>query len=177
MPKRMCVFIDGRNVFYGLRDRHLPLRYDVLAFAAMIGAHYELGAVHYYDTPPLQRLCPEPGYGDQLRYFAHLEIQPLVVFRKGYLLDVAPKPTEKLVDVMLALDLALGAVQDEYDVAALVSADGDFAPAVEVARRAGKQVVNFVFPHRQSFKLRECCDEVRWLKAKHFAPCEVPEAE
>lgn len=168
MRKRMAVFIDGRNVHYGLRQLGFPLHYDVLSFAAMLSEHTDLVSVNYYNAPPLQKYCPEPGYGAQLRYYAHIEAQPLIRFRKGYLNDAGPKPVEKLVDVMLALDMALGAIRDEYDVAALVSADGDFEPSVHEVRRAGKEVINYVFRYRQSFKLRRCCNEVRYLRSKHF---------
>ena len=69
---------------------------------------------------------------------------------------------------MLALDLALGAYKDQYDVAALVSADGDFEPAVDEVHLAGKRVINFVFRRRRSFRLAAICDEVRYLKRTHF---------
>ena len=51
-----------------------------------------------------------------------------------------PVFTEKQVDVRIAVDLVSMAQRDEYDVAYLLSADGDFVPAVEEARRLGKQV-------------------------------------
>ena len=47
---------------------------------------------------------------------------------------------EKGVDVLLALQLALGARDDEYDVAVVVSADSDLLPAIEEAVRIGKRV-------------------------------------
>ena len=47
---------------------------------------------------------------------------------------------EKQVDVRIAVDLVSMAQRNEYDVAYLLSADGDFVPAVEEARRLGKQV-------------------------------------
>ena len=103
-----------------------------------------------------------------LRYYEQIRTQDDVTLKLGYLNDKGEKPQEKLVDVMLALDLALGAERDLYDVAALVSADGDFAPAVEAATAAGKRVINFVFGARRSFHLAECCDEVRKLKRQHF---------
>lgn len=154
---------------YGLRDLGWPLQWDVALFAAALTPHHDLQVIHYYNATPLQKYCPEPLYGQQLRYYDLIEAQPRVVFRKGYLNDAGDKPVEKLVDVMLALDLALGAARDEYDVAALISADGDFAPAVDEARSAGKEVINFVFRHKQSFQLRRRCDSVRFLKRKHFA--------
>lgn len=70
----------------------------------------------------------------------------------------------------LALDLALCAVRDEYDIAALVSADGDFGAAVEEVQREGKRVINYVFRMQRSFNLAHVCDEVRFLKRKHFTP-------
>lgn len=47
---------------------------------------------------------------------------------------------EKAVDVMLARDFLVGAMQHEYDSAYLLSADGDLTPVVESARALGKKV-------------------------------------
>lgn len=47
---------------------------------------------------------------------------------------------EKAVDVMIAVDLVVMAERDAYDAAYLLSADGDFTPAVEAARAVGKRV-------------------------------------
>lgn len=47
---------------------------------------------------------------------------------------------EKAVDVMLAVDLVSMAHRDEFDAAYLLSADGDFTPAVQAAAQLGKTV-------------------------------------
>jgi uncharacterized LabA/DUF88 family protein len=47
---------------------------------------------------------------------------------------------EKAVDVMLAVDMVRMADRNEYDVAYLLAADGDYTPAVEAAMSAGKNV-------------------------------------
>lgn len=166
--KRLAVFIDGRNVHYRLQQLGWPTQYDVRAFAEAINNRFDLASVHYYNATPLLKYTPEPMYGQQLRYYAHIAAQNGVTLKLGYLNDRGAKPQEKLVDVMLALDLALGAERDLYDVAALVSADGDFAAAVVEAKAAGKEVVNFVFGIKRSFHLAACCDEVRKLKRRHF---------
>ena len=41
--------------------------------------------------------------------------------------------------MLIALDMATGALLDEYDVAILVSADTDLIPVVERVRAAGKR--------------------------------------
>lgn len=51
-----------------------------------------------------------------------------------------PYYVEKQVDVLIAVDLVSLAHQDGYDVAYLLSADGDFVPAVREVQRLGKRV-------------------------------------
>ncbi|MBX7187801.1 MAG: NYN domain-containing protein [Vicinamibacteria bacterium] len=47
---------------------------------------------------------------------------------------------EKAVDVMLSVDLVVGASRDEFDAAYILSADGDYTPAVAAVRGMGKRV-------------------------------------
>lgn len=47
---------------------------------------------------------------------------------------------EKAVDVMLAVDMVVMAERDEFDAAYLLSADGDFTPAVSAVMSHGKRV-------------------------------------
>lgn len=47
---------------------------------------------------------------------------------------------EKAVDVFLAVDLVTMALADAYDAAYILSADGDFTPAVQAVRRLSKKV-------------------------------------
>lgn len=47
---------------------------------------------------------------------------------------------EKAVDVMLSVDLVLMGHRDEYDAAYLLTADGDYTPAVKAVREIGKKV-------------------------------------
>lgn len=47
---------------------------------------------------------------------------------------------EKAVDVFLAIDLVTLAMNDAYDAAYVLTADGDYTPAVEAVRRLNKKV-------------------------------------
>jgi len=49
-------------------------------------------------------------------------------------------PREKAVDVSLAVDLIRLGIEDRYDAAYILSADGDYTPAVEAAMKTGKLV-------------------------------------
>ncbi|MFH1585988.1 MAG: NYN domain-containing protein [archaeon] len=61
-------------------------------------------------------------------------------------------------DVYLATDLIKGAYEDLYDVAIIVSGDEDFIPAIKLAQKNKKKVINAFFPKSSSYLLRECCD-------------------
>ena len=61
-------------------------------------------------------------------------------------------------DIYLATDLIKGAYEDLYDVAIIVSGDEDFIPAIKLAQKNGKKVINAFFPKTSSYLLRNCCD-------------------
>lgn len=50
------------------------------------------------------------------------------------------KPREKGIDVQLAVDLVLGAVENHYDVAVVFSGDSDLLPAIRAAMKLGKHI-------------------------------------
>lgn len=47
---------------------------------------------------------------------------------------------EKGIDVLIAVDMVRGAIEDRFDVAVLVSADNDLVPALEAVVASGKRV-------------------------------------
>ena len=62
-------------------------------------------------------------------------------------------------DVYLAHDLLMGAFDDLYDVAIIVSGDADFIPVINTLRkRFKKKVGNAFFRRTSSYKLRKACD-------------------
>jgi len=58
----------------------------------------------------------------------------------------------------LATDLIKGSYENLYDVAIIISGDADFIPAIKLAQKNGKKVVNAFFPKSSSYQLRNCCD-------------------
>lgn len=78
-------------------------------------------------------------------YLASLKVKIDPVVFAG-LTDIAKRHydaivfVEKAVDVMVAIDLVTMAIANAYDAAYLLSADGDYTPAVEAARALGKKI-------------------------------------
>jgi len=71
-------------------------------------------------------------------------------------LDLADiKKKEKGIDVWIAIDMVKKAVVDkECDVCILISGDGDFVPAVNLIKEAGKKVLSAFIPFGYSSELR-----------------------
>ena len=76
---------------------------------------------------------------------------------------------EKAVDVMLAVDLVVMAERDEFDAAYLLSADGDYTPAVEHVRALGKRV--YAVSAAKGAKLASAVDSFIRLPAGWFNDC------
>jgi uncharacterized LabA/DUF88 family protein len=53
---------------------------------------------------------------------------------------VYERKREKGIDVMLTTDMIVGAVENQYDIAIVVSSDGDMIPAINWVRSRGKHV-------------------------------------
>jgi len=72
---------------------------------------------------------------------------------------------EKGVDVQIAIDLVIGAVEDSYDVAIVVSSDTDLIPAIKYVRSKGKTVEYVGFSNTPSLgMIKESDDRILLLK-------------
>ena len=77
-----------------------------------------------------------------------------------------PQYTEKRVDVSIAVDMVTMAYGGQYDVAYLLSADGDFVPAVEAVKKSGKKV--FAASPRSGYELTRVVDKFIRLRKDWF---------
>ncbi len=76
---------------------------------------------------------------------------------------------EKAVDVMIATDMVSMAYKGDYDVAYLLSADGDFTPAVEQVRETGRKV--FVVSAMPGYQLSLVANSFIPLSKDFFQGC------
>ena len=174
----VSVFIDYENTRFGAREvfgdpqrdpytfGHVrPLRLGLLLkqLGEKVDPARELTAVNVYRGRPGPKSGPQAQAGSA-RQFAAWKSQSLVTVRSRPLRyqptawsvgrPAAWRAEEKGIDVMMALDIAISARDDAYDVAVVVSADTDLAPAIEVALDAGKRVETAMWwspehPHRR----------------------------
>ena len=160
MPaERVAIFIDGSNFYHSLKETLGHARVDFAHLVKRLaGDNRQLVRVYYYNAPVNQKEVPEQ-YARQLRFFDSLRALDYFELKLGRL---ARRPdghmVEKGVDVKLAVDMVAFAVRDLYDTAVLISADGDFADAIQHVKDMGKHV-EVAYPRGgKLYHLRQVCD-------------------
>ncbi len=166
--KRIMIFIDGSNLYHGskttLGESKLDLE-KLIEKLLHLQEGRELVRTYYYNVA-LNMKDDENAYKAQQRFFHRLTNIPNFEFKLGRLEKHAEKRVEKGVDVELATDMLFFAYQNLYDIAILISADGDFACAIEKVKNLGKHVENAYFFENRSYHLQRVSD--RFIKLDDF---------
>jgi Uncharacterized conserved protein len=157
------VYIDGFNFYYGLRQKAEWRAFYWLDFISLfnrfIRPGQELVAVKYFSARPhdpdkadrqdllFQANAADPRFQLHLGYYLRKDIQCYDCRR------IIQRYEEKESDVRLATEIVADAYTKAAQTIILVSADGDMAPAVEHARRAGANVHIYFPPNLHSSAL------------------------
>jgi uncharacterized LabA/DUF88 family protein len=165
--ERIMIFIDGSNFYHNLKTHNLNTRIDFKKFSDLLCAGRKHIRTYYYNTPIKQADDPDE-YRRQQLFFDGLRRTPYLELKLGYFLKktkicencgrTLSYPVEKGCDVNLAVDMMSMAYKNLYDVAILVSSDGDFASACQCVKDLGKHIENTYFEHGSSWHLLNICD-------------------
>ncbi|MDD5188488.1 MAG: NYN domain-containing protein [Methanoregula sp.] len=144
----------------------------ILSFVAKSGCtpQRELVRTYYYNAP-VNREDDEEKYKSQQRFFDELKKLPDLQLRLGRLEHRDGGVIEKGVDIYLAVDMLRYAYNDIYDVAILISSDGDFSEAVNAVKDLGKHVEYAHFAMGISKHLMDCCDRHILLTNELLSSC------
>ena len=169
MANRVVVYIDGFNLYYGMRSKGWRRYYwlDLNRLAErLLRSGQELARVRYFTA----RVLPDAGSVDKARrqntYLEALGALPGLAIHYGYYLRKdrrCPNCSvtwqtyeEKMTDVNIAVALLSDAYEDAFDTAIVVSADSDLVrPITTIRERFPEKRVVVVFPpNRASKRLR-----------------------
>lgn len=164
---RVMVFLDGPNIYRGkeryklLSNTVLTIDYHQLLNEAVRGR--TLVRACFYMSKPVSPVDP-----DQVKFAEYLRKTGIQVHErelKEYtdLRTGQKRRKEKGVDVALATDLLSMAWEDAFDVAVLVSGDGDYVRAVSKVLSKGKNVEILAFRGTLSEELRKMALRVIYL--------------
>lgn len=191
--KRVEIFVDGFNLYYGMRAENrtctyrktlwLDLRTFLARYAILEGE--SLDAVYYFTSPPMKNAERAERHR---AYCTALEASGVTVVYGRYKSKLVHCPLcdgdfqsfeEKETDVNIALSLLRRAVEDGYDKAILLSGDSDLAPAIENARALFPEkefLVFFPLNRNSSKRLQQVSGATpiyRFLKS--YRECQFPE--
>lgn len=163
MPERerVMIFIDGSNMYHNIMSNYGRANLDYYKFSLKLtNADRKLIRTYYYNSP-LDQVQNPAAYKSQQRFYSYLYKTPQLEVKLGRL---QKKPdgtsTEKGVDVKLAVDMLTKAYKNHYDVAILISGDGDFAQVVQEVKDQAKHVELAVFPRQKYYDLRRGADRI-----------------
>lgn len=163
MRERVAIFIDGSNLYNGMRENLQSTRVNLSEFIKQMQKDRRLVRTYYYNAPLTEDYDEELREG-QGRFFESLRRIPYVTVRLGRLHRRNDGSlVEKGIDVSIAVESLALAYEDAYDTAVLVSGDGDYVELVEAIKRRGKNVECAMFRNQSSGVLLEYADVFRPL--------------
>ncbi len=167
--ERVAIYIDGSNFYHYLKDREISfpggVKFNFKIFTEYLAGKRRCISKRYYtgvfrDIDGSERSA-ELVKGQQ-KFLAELEKDGFDI-KRGRILYDGGRPREKGTDVKMAVDLIVGAVDDIYDTAILISSDTDLIPALRYIRYKKKKIEYVGFSHAPSFGIQKYADFSRLL--------------
>lgn len=167
--EKVAVYIDGSNIYNRLKEFDIPeedKRFDYSAFVTHLLGERELVSKRYYVGIVRNHDNSEKGERLVKKQQQHLERLRLAGFdiKQGKIMYDGGRIREKGVDVKLSIDLVVGAADNLYDTAIVVSSDTDLLPAIKYVVNGRKKKVEYVgFAGHPSFGMIKECSSQRLL--------------
>lgn len=165
MNERVVAYIDGFNLYFGLRAAHWKRYYwlNLQALARnLLKSGQELVFTKYFTSRvsyPADKERRQSTFLDALEtlndfrvYYGHYQANPQWCRKCG---DKVWVPSEKMTDVNIAVEMMSDAYEDLFDAALLISADSDLSAPVLAIKRlfTDKRVIVAFPPQRHSAQL------------------------
>ncbi len=156
MEDRVFIIIDGNNFYHRLKELELKnlLNFDyeklteyLIGKRTLVLRKYYIGTIREERNNPKSR---ELMIGQQ-KLLSKLQKQGWQI-GLGHMLKT-DSYHEKGVDVLMAVDLLVGAYENIYDTAILVSSDTDLLPAITKVKAKKKRVEYIGFSHKPSYAM------------------------
>ena len=170
--EKAAIYIDGNNFYKYLKDKEISFpkgtRFDFIKFADFLIGERECVSKRYYvgiarnvDNNQRSRQIVR----GQQKFLAGIENRGFIIKRGRVMYDKG-RIREKGTDVKIAVDLIVGAIENIYDTAILVSSDTDLIPAVRYIKHQGKKLEYIGFSHAPSLGMQKYADFSILLRPK-----------
>lgn len=170
-PERAMVFIDLMNLYETLGTLRLNTNIDYYKFSLKLAGGQRRLIRAYVYTGAYDQAREPAQYAQQVRFFNRVHKMPFVTLKTRPLVSRGGTLIQKGVDTLIATDMVTMAFLGHYDVAILVSGDGDLAPAVDAAKAAGRQILVATFPRSRSTAVAQSADQEILLDPAYLTSC------
>jgi len=175
--ERAAVYIDGSNFYGYLMDEEINFekgqKFNYKSFVGSlvgksrvcVSKRFYTGAYENVDGSERSRTLVR----GQRKFFRKLKEDGFVV-KEGRIMfskkHPNEKPKEKGTDVKIAVDLVIGAVDNHYDTAILISSDTDLIPAILYIKYKKKKLEYVGFSHDPSLRMQKFANLIKLLSAE-----------
>jgi len=167
--EKTVIFIDGSNFYHILKrlfPQQKPNNFNFEKFVNYLSKDKELIKTYYYNAP-LDITNDKEKYIKQQQFFDKIKRIPKFNFvlcrMQKRIINGKVIYEVKEDDIHLAVDMIRLAYKDYYNLAILISSDGDFVPVVQAVREINKKVENIGFENKFSYHLKHSCNGFRKL--------------
>jgi uncharacterized LabA/DUF88 family protein len=159
--EKVAIYIDGNNFYKYLKDKEINfpkgVRFDFQQFVDFlvkgrkcISKRYYVGIARNLDNTKKSKQIVR----GQQKFLSKIENEGFIIKRGRVMYDKG-RIREKGTDVKIAVDLIVGAVDNLYDTAILVSSDTDLIPAMRYIKYRGKKLEYVGFSHAPSLGMQK----------------------
>ena len=147
MTERVSFYVDGFNLYFGLKSKFQNLKWlnlEVLA-ESYLKEHQKVEEIKYFTA----RVAGDPAKEKRQRTYLDALQTAKTQLIYGHYKSRAKSchscghswrdNEEKMTDVNIATHMIMDAVNDKYDVAFLISGDSDLVPPIKAIRNHYKQ--------------------------------------
>ena len=199
MSKKVSVFFDGYNFYYGA-VKGTPYKWldPVLLVKSMLREDNEIVSFRYFTAPVKTYPHDTAAIDRQKVYLQALSTNPLIKIVQGFysknttwlpvyeescktckeprdgMIRVV-KLEEKRSDVNIATAMLMDAFQDKADVFVLVSGDTDFIGPVNIVRKDFNKTVIVLNPHDRKSWLCDYASYYKDIPRELLAKCQFPD--
>jgi uncharacterized LabA/DUF88 family protein len=184
---RVAFYIDGFNLYFGLREkgwkRYYWLNILELCDNLLLSNQVRITAKYFTArvTAPPDKVRRQSIYLDALK-----TLEPQLQIIEGNYLTNTYKckhcgfeyldSKEKMTDVNIAVEMASDLLDDKFDTAILISADGDLVPAIKLIKKINnkKRIIVGFPPNRFSEAIEKVADHVFLMYRQTFAKSVFP---
>lgn len=160
----VAIYIDGNNFYKYLKDKEIAfpkgVKFDYGGFIKFLTRGRKLASKRYYVGIARNFDGSEKStriVKGQQKFLSKIENEGFVIKRGRVIYDKG-KIREKGTDVKIAIDLIVGAIENKYDTAILVSSDTDLIPAIKYLKYKNKRFEYVGFSHSPSLGMQKFAD-------------------